>query len=153
MFVPAFLGMSRRRALMATTAATVVGVFGAAAHAATPIDTGQPFYNQSDVGTTVTPDFQGGTLRDNQNNVTDNNNYTVENFPTNTIDAFGNSTTFAGAFSGPGPLRITDGIGGGNVIFTGVNVLGGTVTIDPGATLQWGDGGPAALVGLGGTND
>ncbi|HEY1427503.1 MAG TPA: hypothetical protein VGF50_12590, partial [Caulobacteraceae bacterium] len=84
---------SRRRALLATTAATVIAGFGTAAHAGTPIDTNQPFYNQSDVGTTVNPDFQGGTLRDNVNAVTDTHAYNVENFPTNTIDEFGNTVT------------------------------------------------------------
>ncbi|HVN00876.1 MAG TPA: autotransporter-associated beta strand repeat-containing protein [Caulobacteraceae bacterium] len=141
--------MSRRRALLATTTAIVIAGFGAAAHAATPIDTAQPFYLQSQVGTTVNPDFQGGKLRDDQNNVTDNNNYNVENFPTNTIDAFGHTTTFTGAFSGAGPLTITDSVGGGAVVATGASVIGGTLTINNGATLQWGSGGSAFLVGAG----
>ncbi len=141
---------TRRRFLLATTAttaATVIAGLATAAHAATPIDTGQPFYDQSDVGTTVTPDFKGGTLRDNQNGVTDANDYTVENIAGNTIDAFGDATTFAGTFSGAGGLTITDSIGGGVVIVSGTSFLGGTVTIDSGATMQWGDGGPAFLVG------
>ena len=120
MFVTSFRLTQRRRALMATTAVVMIAGFGTAARAATPIDTNQPVYLQSQVGrTTVLPDFQGGKLRDNQKNVTDNNAYTVENFPTNTIDAFGNTTTFAGAFTGAGPLTITDSVGGGNVIFSG----------------------------------
>ncbi len=130
---------SHRRILFAT-AAVLAGFGAASAQAATPISGAGTTYNQSDVGVTVTPDFQGGTLLDNQNNVTDSNNYTVENFPTNTIDAFGNQTTFAGSLSGAGPMTITDSIGGGRVVISGASYAGAT-TIDPGATL--------ALVGPG----
>jgi fibronectin-binding autotransporter adhesin len=150
MFAVKVRALSRRRALLATTAATVIAGFGTVAHAATPIDTAQPFYNQSDVGTTVNPDFQGGTLRDNVNAVTDNNTYNVENFPTNTIDEFGNTVTFTGAFSGAGPLTFADSVGGGNAIFTGTSVLGGAVTVNSSATLTWGNGtGGAFLIGPG----
>ena len=38
MFAVSVRALSRRRALLATTAATVIAGFGAAAHAATPID-------------------------------------------------------------------------------------------------------------------
>ena len=150
MFTQGLRARSRRRALLASTAATVIAGFGAAAHAATPIDTAQPFYNQSDVGTTVNPDFQGGTLRDNVNAVTDTHAYNIENFPTNTVDEFGNTVTFTGTFSGAGPLTLTDSVGGGNAIFTGTNVLGGAVTVDTGAKLTWGNGtGGAFLIGPG----
>src|SRR5580692_10339318 len=102
------IGISRKyrraRALLLCSAAVLIGPGATilstnAARAATPIDTNQPFYLQSNVGTTVLPDFEGGTLRDNQNGVTDLNNYTVGNFTTNTIDAFGNTTAFAGTFT------------------------------------------------------
>ncbi|HEY7853158.1 MAG TPA: hypothetical protein VIB82_09300, partial [Caulobacteraceae bacterium] len=115
----------------------------------TPIDTAQPFYLQSQVGTTVNPDFQGGTLRDDQINAIDNNNYTVENFATNTIDAFGQTTTFSGTFSGAGPLTITSSVPNGTVVFTGASALSGAVVIDNGATMQWGAGNSAFLVGGG----
>ena len=136
-----------RHKLMTSVAAAAVFAISGTAQAGVPI-TGTQL--QSNVGTTVNPDFQGGTLRDDQNNVKDNHDYLVENFPGNTIDAFGDVTTFAGSFSGAGPLTITDSIGGGNVIFTGGNVIGGTVTINSGATMQWGNGsGGAFLVGGG----
>ena len=139
--------LSVRRALMATTATVLAAGFGAAAHAATPI---VGIQLQSNVGTTVLPDFQGGTLRDDVNAVTDTHAYTVENFPTNTIDEFGNTVTFTGAFSGAGPLTFTDSVGGGNAIFTGTSVLGGSVTIGTGAQLTWGNGtGGAFLIGPG----
>lgn len=72
---------------------------GAPPPAATPIDTAQSFYLQSHVGTSVLPDFQGGTLRIDQQGATDNSNYAVENFFGNTIDAFGHSIVFGGDFS------------------------------------------------------
>ena len=115
----------------------------------TPIDTNKPFYLQSNVGKSVLPDFQGGTLRINSIGVTDHNDYTVENFSTNTIDAFGHSIVFSGTFSGAGPLTIEDSVGGGAIIMSGASVIGGTLTIDIGATLQWGDGNAAFLVGPG----
>ena len=150
MFAVRLRALSRRRALLATTAATVIAGFGTVAHAATPIDTANPFYNQSDVGTTVNPDFQGGTLRDNVNAATDNHAYNVENFPTNAIDEFGNTVTFTGSFSGAGPLTFADSVGGGNAIFTGTSILGGAVTVNSGAALTWGNGtGGAFLIGAG----
>src|SRR5690348_9290639 len=91
----------RARALLTTAIVTgSIGIAMPAAQAATPIDTGQPFYLQSDVGTTVLPDFQGGTLLIDQIGATDANAYNVENFPTNTIDEFSNTITFTGGFSG-----------------------------------------------------
>ncbi|HEY1707618.1 MAG TPA: bluetail domain-containing putative surface protein [Rhizomicrobium sp.] len=114
-----------------------------------PIDTNQPFYLQSDVGAGVLPDFQGGTLRVDQAGATDNNNYTVETFATNTIDAFGHTITFTGTFSGAGPLTIADSAGGGAVIVSNTSVLGGTVTIASGATLQWGDASGGFLLSSG----
>jgi len=132
------------RCVLLGTVATMI-VFGGA-QAATPIDTAQPFYLQSNVGTTVNPDFQGGTLRDNVNGATDTHAYNVENFPSNTIDAFGNTTTFTGIFSGAGPLTIADSVGGGVVVLTNVESYSGTTTIDTGATLQLGNG--SGTVGL-----
>ncbi|HJW40784.1 MAG TPA: autotransporter domain-containing protein [Rhizomicrobium sp.] len=133
--------------------AIVTGVMGigvVAAQAATPIDTNQLFYLQSNVGTTVLPDFQGGTLRLNVNGATDTHAYNVENFSTNTIDEFGDTVTFTGGISGTGPLTFVDSVGGGNVIVTGADVIGGAVTIDTGATLTWGNGtGGAFLIGPG----
>ncbi|HUO97712.1 MAG TPA: hypothetical protein VMU01_03545 [Rhizomicrobium sp.] len=113
----------------------------------TTIDTGQPYYLESQVGTSVTADFQGGTLRDDRNGATDSNNYTVENYATNTVDTFGNTTTFTGNFSGAGPLTITDSAGGGTFVVTSGSAVSGAVTIDTGATMQWGAGSAAFLVG------
>src|SRR5689334_1556350 len=123
----------RARALLTTAIVTgSIGYGMTAAQAVTTIDTAAPFYLQSNVGGTVLPDFQGGTLRLNVNAVTDAHAYTVENFPTNTIDEFGNTVTFTNTFSGAGPLTFVDSVGGGNAIFTGTSVLGGAVTIATG---------------------
>lgn len=111
------------------------------------IDTGQPFYLQSDVGTTVLPDFQGGTLRIDVDGVTDNNDYAVGNVAGNTIDAFGNDIMFTGQFTGSGGLEFTDSTGGGEIILTGISSIGGAVTIDAGATVQWGNGNVAFIFG------
>ncbi len=147
MFTSSLRVMSRRRALLATTAATVILGFGAAAQAGVPI-TGTQL--QSNVGGTVNPDFQGGTLRDNVNAVTDSHGYNVEAFPNNTIDEFGDTVTFTGTFSGAGSLTFVDSVGGGNAIFTGTSAIGGSVNINPNATLTWGNGGGGAfLIGPG----
>ncbi|HEV2652352.1 MAG TPA: autotransporter domain-containing protein [Rhizomicrobium sp.] len=136
------------RVLAATIVVATTGLSFIATEAATPIDTSQAFYLQSNVGTTVLPDFQGGTLRDNQASATDSHNFSVENFATNTIDAFGHSALFNGTFSGAGPLTIVDSVGGGTVALAGVDTYSGTTTITSGATLQLGDGaGNAGLLG------
>jgi outer membrane autotransporter protein len=127
--------------LLGTTAlVAVTALLPARTQAASPIDTNQAFYPQSQVGVSVNPDFQGGTLRLDVNAVTDTHAYNVETFPTNTIDEFGNTVTFTGSFSGTGPLTLVDSVGGGNVIVTGANIIGGAVTISSGATLTWGNG-------------
>ncbi len=142
---------ARRRALVcasatALTLALAPHVAWAIVPTTTPIDTNQPYYLQSQVGTTVAPDFQGGTLRDDQDGATDSNAYLVEDFPTNTIDAYGNLTTYTGGFSGVGPLTVTDSVGGGVVAITGASSLTGPLTINS-ATLRLGDGTTNGSVG------
>ncbi|HSM95991.1 MAG TPA: autotransporter domain-containing protein [Rhizomicrobium sp.] len=146
-----FVRKSRSAVMTLTFVASVAGGIGiTAALANTPIDTNQAFYLQSQVGVTVDPDFQGGTLRIDNNGVIDSNDYTVENIAGNTIDEFGNTITFTGTFSGAGALDITDSVGGGTMIVSNTNVIGGTVTIESGAMMQWGDGTSAGfLIGPG----
>ena len=53
------------------------------------------------------------------------------------------SSTFSGVIADGGTFGGTGGsveLAGGTLIVTGTSSIGGTVTIDPGATLQWGDG-------------
>jgi autotransporter-associated beta strand protein len=128
------------RRLRAAQLAIVTGVMGlgiVGAEAAVPI-TGVQL--QSNVGTTVLPDFQGGTLRIDQVGATDSNAYAVENFAGNTIDEFGHTIKFTAGFSGLGGLTFTDTGGGGTAIFNAGSVVAGVVTIGSGATVQWGDG-------------
>ena len=49
------------------------------------------------------------------------------------------------AFSGGGMVEIV----AGTAVITGASAIGGTVTIDPGTTMQWGAGGLGFLVGAG----
>ena len=56
---------------------------------------------------------------------------------------YSGSVTAPNSFSGTGSVEAV----AGTVVVTGTGFVGGNVTIDPGATMQWGDGGPAFLVG------
>src|SRR6185437_4869064 len=58
---------------------------------------------------------------------------------------YGGPVTSGNAFSGTGNVEIATG----TLVYTGASFVGGNVAIDPGATMQWGAGGPAFLVGAG----
>ena len=58
---------------------------------------------------------------------------------------YNGAATIPGAFTGGGSAEAV----AGTVVITGGSAIGGNVTIDPGATMQWGDGGPGFLVGAG----
>jgi autotransporter-associated beta strand protein len=112
----------------------------------TPIDSSEPFFLASDLDVTVAPDFQGGTLRMDQTNGVFDQNFTLDGATTNTIDQFGNASTFSGIFADavagtPGNIVITNSGAGGSVTFSGANTYTGTTTIDQGATLIIGAGG------------
>ena len=109
------------------------------------IDTFAPYYLASALGVTVNPVFQGGTLRMDQPGATYAQDFTLDGSGTNTIDQFGNNSTFSGVFSDatpgtPGAVIIANSGAGGSVIFTGINTYSGGTTISAG-TLQLGDGG------------
>jgi autotransporter-associated beta strand protein len=115
----------------------------ACAQAASNIDTAQPFYLGSGVGTSVNPVFQGGTLRLDQANGSYPQNFTLDGSATNTIDQFGNNSTFSGVFSNavlgtPGNLIIANSGTGGSVTFTTAGTYTGATTIASGATLYLG---------------
>jgi outer membrane autotransporter protein len=59
------------------------------------------------------------------------------------------SVTIPGDFSGTGSAEVV----AGTAVMTGAGVIDGTVTIDPGATLQWGNGAPGFLLGAAGIVD
>lgn len=107
---------------------------------ASNITTSQPYYLASNLGTSVNPDFQGGTLRIDQSNGNYSQNFVLDGSGTNTIDQNGNGSTFSGVFSDSGPgvhggITITDGGVGGSVTFTGINTYTGGTTINSGAML------------------
>lgn len=99
-------------------------------------------YLASNLGISVNPVFQGGTLQMDLANQLYNQHFTLDSSTTNTIDQFGNNSTFTGNFtdaSGPGNLVITNSGSGGAVIFSGTaNSYSGTTTIFSGATLKAG---------------
>ena len=131
-------------ALMTACCVAALFALNTSARAATAIDTAQPFYLASQLGSAVNPDFQGGTLRIDTAAPAIGSDFTVEAYPTNTIDAFGNSATFSGSFSGAGPLTFTDSVGTGKTTLTGTSSYTGTTTISAGTLAITGTGAIAA---------
>ncbi len=123
---------------LAALFAIVECVAPAAARAqATNIDTAQPYYLASDLGTTVNPVFQGGVLRTDQVNGAYADNFTLDGSGSNTIDLAGAASTFSGVFSdaaggAPGSLIINDSVGGGAVTLSGASTYTGSTTISAG---------------------
>jgi hypothetical protein len=102
-------------------------------------------YLASNLGGSVTPTFDGGTLRVDQTNGTYIQNFSLGSSSSNTIDQNGNHNTFSGVFSDAAPnggIAITNSGSGGTVTFIGANTYTGVTTIDSGPTL--------ALAGSGG---
>ena len=125
---------SRQAGLCALGYAFVILAFSTAASAQT-INTGSTV-NASTLGT-GTPAFQGGTLVVDKSG-TYANNFTLELGTTNTIDAHGNAGVFSGIFADSetgtfGGLTISDTVGGGRVVLTGVNTYTGATTVNSGA--------------------
>ena len=147
------------RGLLSACTAAGLSLAGAAAHdpaqaQTTNIDTAQPFYLGSQVGISVNPVFQGGTLRLDQANGSYPQNFTLDGSATNTIDQFGNTSTFSGVFSNavpgtPGNLTIANSGSGGSVTFTAAQTYTGTTTVATGTTLTLA-GTTALSNGLGG---
>ena len=120
-----------------------------------PIDTTSPYYLASNLGTTVTSDFQGGTLRVDAGG-TIASDFSVGAYAGNTIDAYGNDATFSGTLSGTGGLTFTDSTADGHTItLTGTNTYNGATAIDSGVTLALTGTGSIAnsAVGVDGTFD
>ena len=144
--------MGGRRALLkqATSALALCAAMTMAqthpATAASDIESGST-YIASNLGNGVNPDFKGGTLKiDTVNTISQD--FTVEDYSTNTIDVNGNSVTMSGAFTGVGGLTIADnsGNGGGITLTSASNSLTGTITVDSGTSLAVADTGTLASV-------
>ncbi|OIN03582.1 hypothetical protein A9236_01365 [Polynucleobacter sp. QLW-P1DATA-2] len=111
---------------------------------ATDIAGAGTIYQSSDLGTSVNPIFDGGTLQVSSTGIIANN-FTV-NSNNGVIDQNGVASNFTGiisdAVSGtPGSIAITNTGSGGSVTFSGINTYTGSTTINSGATL--------ALAGIG----
>jgi len=96
----------------------------------------------SDVGQTLFPVFDGGTLT-TKSNTTDSNTYTVTGNG-GTIDGAGYTLTFAGTIADavpgtPGHLTIANSGTGGWVVLTGANTYSGGTTILTGANAMAGN--------------
>lgn len=127
--------------LAALLAAVGCAASGSAAQAqASNIDTAQPTYLTSNLGTTVNPVFQGGVLKVDQANGSYAQSFTLAGSGANTLDQGGLSSTFTGTFSDavngvPGALSfVNSGVGGG-VTLSGASSYSGTTTIGDGVNL------------------
>jgi autotransporter-associated beta strand protein len=119
------------------------------------VDTNQASYDQNSTPlqqSTVV--FEGGTFKPTTG-VTLNAPIILSSYNGGgTIDASNGAVTLDGAITGPGGLTLSGGtliIGGNNA-----NTVGGTVTIDSGATMVWGTGNgqvPYLIGGSGGVTD
>lgn len=112
------------------------------------IDSSQPFFPISQVGTLFAPRFDGGTLRVDVGG-TYANDFTLTGLG-GIIDTYGQSATLTGVFSDdtqgiPGSLTIQNSLTGGALGLAGVNTYTGSTTINPGASV--------ALVGAGSIAD
>ncbi|AXB78365.1 autotransporter domain-containing protein [Novosphingobium sp. P6W] len=109
------------------------------------IDTANPNYSSSNLGTSVNPAFAGGTLLIDQNGQTYPNNFTLDDTPTNTIEMNGNTAVLSGTFSDSsagtrGTVTYADTGGGGQVTLTGVSTYTGSTTITSGTLALAGEG-------------
>jgi|GEM_PF-1986578 len=105
-----------------------------------PIDLAQPFYLASELGVTVDPVFVGGTLKMDQVGANHPEHFTLSSIASNTIDQSGHDSVFSGEFSDavagtPGYITISDSVGGGSVVFSGINTYSGGTIIGNGGRL------------------
>jgi uncharacterized protein with beta-barrel porin domain len=107
----------------------------------TNIATSGSTYYASNLGTSVNPVFQGGTLIIDQASQNYTQNFTLDNSGTNTINQNGQSSTFSGNFTDAtsgGTITIANTSSGGSVIFSGQNSYTGKTIIQSGAHLTAG---------------
>lgn len=97
-------------------------------------------YFISNVGMTVIPAFQGGTLQVDTDGKTYAQNFTIDGSPTNRLDQRGNSAVLSGVLSNavagtPGQLVIANSESGGRIVLTGTSTYTGPTAIESAATL------------------
>jgi outer membrane autotransporter protein len=117
----------------------------------TNIDLAVAFYDAANLGASVNPAFEGGTLKISGSN-TFAQNFTINNLG-GKIDANGKAATFSGVFSDltpgvPSMLAITDSSTGGVVTLSGVNTYTGATTIAGGTLALAGSGSIATSSGV-----
>jgi fibronectin-binding autotransporter adhesin len=123
---------------LAALLALAGGAAPAIAHAqASDIDTAQPAYLASGLGTTVNPAFRGGVLKTDQPGGAYAHSFTLDGSGANTIDQAGATTTFSGTFSDaamgtPGSLILDDSVGGGGLTLSGASTYTGATTVRAG---------------------
>ena len=119
------------------------GVFGPLSSAGVmPVSTiaaGQTYFI-SNVGTTVIPAFQGGTLQVDTDGLIYGQSFTVDGSPGNRLDQRGNSALLSGVLSDavagtPGQLTVANSESGGRIVLTGTSTYSGPTTIERGAML------------------
>ncbi|QWD82571.1 autotransporter outer membrane beta-barrel domain-containing protein [Polynucleobacter sp. MWH-S4W17] len=121
-----------------TTWNLVVAALAPPPPVATNITGAGTIYQSSNLGTTVNPVFDGGTLQvSSTGNIA--NNFTV-NGNNGVIDQNSVASNFTGMISNasagsPGSITITNSGSGGSVTFSGENTYTGSTTINNGATL------------------
>ena len=102
------------------------------------IGMGQASYAISNLGSSVTPVFAGGTLVIDSNAQTYTQNFSLDGSSTNTINQNGNSAVLAGVISDAtlgGKILFANGGAGGSVTLSGANTYSGGTTIQGGATV------------------
>lgn len=130
-----------------TTWNLVVAALAPPPPVATDISGAGNSYMSSNLGTTVNPVFDGGTLQvSSAGNIT--NNFTV-NSNNGVINQNGVASNFTGVISNavsgtPGSMTISNSGSGGSVTFSGANTYTGSTTVNSGATLALAGAGTVA---------
>lgn len=133
--------LSLRAALKQSALVCVAVLLAEAAHADSNINTGS-VYLASKLGSSVNPVFAGGTLQLDEDNKTISRAFTLNDVATNTIDVNGKTVTISGAFTGTGPITISNtGSGGALTLSSSGSTYTGLTTITSGATLALSDSG------------
>jgi fibronectin-binding autotransporter adhesin len=112
------------------------------------IDTQATSYDASLLPATGTLAFEGGTLKNDTNNATLGQDFTIDT-KGGTLDQAGNTSTYTGSFADaaggvPGTLNVANSGNGGQVVLAGTNTYTGATTIAQGATLALGGNGSIA---------